>query len=322
MTASVLIIGAGMSGLAAGRSLAAEGIDVTLIDKGRAVGGRMATRRIGSATFDHGAQHFSARTDAFADLVHDFVQRRTAEVWLRTQSVTHPEQGVEDRYVGVNGMRRIPEALGDGLRVITGVAVDRLAIARSGITALAGGTPIAAADAAVLTPPAPQTLDLLESSGLANEPIAAELAGVAYDATLAVMAVLDAPADLPDGHRAFPDGPVAWLADNQQKGVSALPALTLHSSAAFAAENLEVEPKRWAAELLEVARPHHAGAPIDVRPHRWRYAQPRTTRDDGAWLVDAVAPVVLAGELFAGARVEGAYTSGVTASGVVLDLLD
>lgn len=321
MRASVLIIGAGMSGLTAGRSLVAEGIDATLIDKGRAVGGRMATRRIGAATFDHGAQHVSVRTEQFAREMRSLVESGTARVWLRTRSVTHPERGVEVRYAGVHGMRRIPEALGEGLRILTAVTVDRLEIARSGVTAFAGDVAVAAADAAILTPPAPQTLDLLKRSGMAAAPVTNEIAGVSYDATLAVMAVLDAPADLPGGHLALPDGPVAWLADNQQKGVSTVPALTVHSSAEFAAEHLEADPAEWAAKLLDAARPHHAGSVVDARPHRWRYAQPRSLREDAVCLVDAAAPVVLAGELFAGARVEGAYTSGLTASRAVLECL-
>jgi predicted NAD/FAD-dependent oxidoreductase len=321
MRPSVLIIGAGMSGLTAGRTLAAEGFDATLIDKGRAVGGRMATRRIGAAAFDHGAQHISVRTQQFAREMRSLIERGTARVWIRTRSITHPERGVEDRYVGVHGMRRIPEALGEGLGILTAVTVDRLEIARSGVTAFAGDGPVAAADAAILTPPAPQIRELLERSGLAAAPVIDELAGVGYDATLAVMAVLDAPADLPSGHVALPDGPVAWLADNQQKGVSMVPALTVHSSAEFAAEYLESDPAEWAAKLLDVARPHHAGSVVDARPHRWRFARPRSSLDGAACIVDGAAPVVLAGEIFAGARVEGAYSSGLTATRAVLELL-
>ncbi|MEM1053678.1 MAG: FAD-dependent oxidoreductase, partial [Pseudomonadota bacterium] len=58
-----LIIGAGMAGLSCGTALAAGGIDVCLLDKGRGPGGRMATRRaeIGgqAVSFDHGAQYFT-----------------------------------------------------------------------------------------------------------------------------------------------------------------------------------------------------------------------------------------------------------------------
>ena len=42
------------------------GHEVVVLDKGRSPGGRLATRRIGEATLDHGAQFFTVRSDAFA----------------------------------------------------------------------------------------------------------------------------------------------------------------------------------------------------------------------------------------------------------------
>ena len=53
--------GAGLSGLLAARALAADGHEVVVLDKGRCPGGRLATRRIGGATLDHGAQFFTVR---------------------------------------------------------------------------------------------------------------------------------------------------------------------------------------------------------------------------------------------------------------------
>ena len=41
----IVVIGAGMSGIACARVLRAAGLPVRLIDKARGVGGRMATRR-------------------------------------------------------------------------------------------------------------------------------------------------------------------------------------------------------------------------------------------------------------------------------------
>ena len=56
----VVVIGAGMSGIACARELHAAGVPVPLIDKGRSIGGRVATRQTTvagkSITFDHGAQ--------------------------------------------------------------------------------------------------------------------------------------------------------------------------------------------------------------------------------------------------------------------------
>jgi len=319
MSPSVLIIGAGMAGITSGRALEAAGFDVLLLDKGRAVGGRMATRRIGEATFDHGAQHVSVRTASFGREMEALVRQGTANVWYRSESVTHPERGMEDRYAGIGGMRRIPEALGEGLHVTTGIRVDHLSIDTDGVAAIAGNEPVATADAVILTPPLPQTLELLAASNVRGGSEVDSLAAVEYDAVLAVMASLDAPPMMVDGHRAFGTGPIGWMADNQQKGVSAVPALTIHSSPEFARTHVDSDPAQWMSELLVAARPLHQTTVVHAVSHRWRFAQPQATMDVGAVAVDAPAPVVLAGEVFAGARVEGAHMSGKAAAQLIMD---
>ena len=52
----ILIIGAGIAGLAAGRMAQQAGLKVMIIDKGRRVGGRVSTRRIDGFVFNHGAR--------------------------------------------------------------------------------------------------------------------------------------------------------------------------------------------------------------------------------------------------------------------------
>ncbi|MEK9837584.1 MAG: FAD-dependent oxidoreductase, partial [Ilumatobacter sp.] len=62
----VLVIGAGLAGLAAARRMTAAGLTVRLLDKGRSVGGRLATRRMSGAVVDHGAQFFTVRGESLA----------------------------------------------------------------------------------------------------------------------------------------------------------------------------------------------------------------------------------------------------------------
>lgn len=70
---SVLVVGAGVAGLVAARTLADHGVDVTVVDKARGVGGRLATRRLGDgASFDHGAALFDSVSEPF---------RRHPTVW-------------------------------------------------------------------------------------------------------------------------------------------------------------------------------------------------------------------------------------------------
>ncbi len=313
----VLIVGAGLAGLVAARELHRSGRRVLVLDKGRAVGGRMATRTLDGRRYDHGAQHFSARDPGFAAEVERWVQAGVARVWLRTPSVTQPERGVEPRHAGVGGMRRIPEHVAEGLDVRTGVEVTRLDASAEAMNARAGSATAGRGAVAIVTMPLPQAAALLAASGL---PAPAGLGEVDYDACLAVMARLDGPSGLADGHAAPGDGPIAWLADNHHKGTSPGPAVTIHSTAEFAAAHLETPPADWVATLCAAAAPW-LGSPVTAAVgHRWRYSMPRTTLDQGWAAVDG-APVLVAGEAFAGARVEGAYLSGVAAAAAASRLL-
>ncbi|MBY0338687.1 MAG: NAD(P)-binding protein, partial [Acetobacteraceae bacterium] len=59
------LIGAGMAGLSLARGLIGRGHSVKLFDKGRAPGGRLATRRTPDGRrFDHGAQYIRAEGEA------------------------------------------------------------------------------------------------------------------------------------------------------------------------------------------------------------------------------------------------------------------
>ncbi len=83
METDVLIVGAGLSGLVAARELTKKGLNVTVLDKGRSVGGRLATRRIADGVADHGAQFFTARTNTFKAEVKQWLDAGLISVsWL------------------------------------------------------------------------------------------------------------------------------------------------------------------------------------------------------------------------------------------------
>ena len=67
----VAVIGAGLSGLAA-RELS-ESSEVTVFEKSRGYGGRMATRYGGDFEFDHGAQFFTARSAEFQEFLEPLI---------------------------------------------------------------------------------------------------------------------------------------------------------------------------------------------------------------------------------------------------------
>ena len=72
-----------MAGLTAAAELQRAGRRVMVVDKGRGVGGRLASRRIGDASFDHGAQFITARTSRFAALLDEGQRAGIVEEWHR-----------------------------------------------------------------------------------------------------------------------------------------------------------------------------------------------------------------------------------------------
>ena len=310
----VIVVGAGMAGLTAAGQLTRSGHLVTVVDKGRRVGGRMATRGFAGGTFDHGAQHFSARSPEFQELTQHLLDTGVVDVWLRTQSITHPDRGDEARHIGRRGMNSVAAALAAELDVSSGVAVDRLTASDSAITAHWVDGDLSA-DAAILTPPLPQAAALLATAG---HDLPSELAAITYDACLAVLATLDGPAGIEDGHASGVDAAVAWIGDNQHKGISEVPAITIHSTPEFASAHLEEEPADWMPELVAAAGPHLGANTVATHGHRWRYSQPRNPVASGAlWAADRIA---IAGEALAGARIEGAFRSGLAAAELVQEL--
>ena len=61
----IAIIGAGMAGITAARTLLQAGHRVTVFEKSKGTGGRMSTRRTEFGSFDHGAQYFTVRDARF-----------------------------------------------------------------------------------------------------------------------------------------------------------------------------------------------------------------------------------------------------------------
>lgn len=294
------IIGAGIAGIAAARQLKEDDWEPVLFDKGQRPGGRLATRRISSptgetATLDSGAQYFTVRDPAFAPTLRTWRDTGLAREWQRCAGASdeHP------RYCGPAGMNALARAWSADLTVHTSIRVESL-------EATARGWRIQGQDfdAAILTAPLPQSLALL---GQPEHPV---LSRVTYDRCLAVLAIPTAPADLLEGAgwRTFDDGPISFLADNQSKGISATPAITLHSSGAYALEHWDDE---HAGDnlLREAGITAHA-----TYLHRWKFAKATVLHPDRYFRQPTGPPLAFAGDGFAEPRVEGAILSGWAAA--------
>lgn len=315
----VIIIGAGIAGLLAAKTLQQRGYHATVIDKGRGVGGRMATRRIETGVFDHGAQFFSVRDSRFAQWVEQWIEAGVVDVWCHgfgTEPQGHP------RYRGVPSMTAIPKWLASGLdiRLETKATAIHLLQQKWQIDIEGGG--VLEADALILTPPVPQSLALLDAGGVVLLDVMRKaLEKIDYLPCVALMALLDGPSAVQHpGGMLLRSEPIAWIGDNTQKGVSPQAnAVTIHASATFSRAHFDDDTDTLAQSLLEAARPWLGDRQVKAyEVHRWRYAEPVQPYPHPFLPASTPAPLVFAGDAFGGPRVEGAALSGLAAADYLL----
>jgi renalase len=314
----IAIVGAGLSGLVAARRLAGDH-DVVVLDKGRSVGGRLATRRIGEAVLDHGAQFFTVRGDEFGAQVDDWLARGLAHVWCHGFSDGgdgHP------RYVGSAGMNSLAKDLAVGLDCRSNQLVFSLRRREEGWDVVIDDGSVVPADAVLLTAPVAQSWALLAQSEL---DVPDELFRREYHRTIGLLTVLDRPSAVPEpgGVQLDPADPSAafgFVGDNQAKGVSPVPAVTFHATQPWSLDHWDDDADVLRAALLERAAPFIGDAEVvEAQVKKWRFAGPFEPWPDPCW-VDDEHRVVLAGDVFAGPKVEGAFTSGLAAAAAVATL--
>lgn len=313
-----LIIGAGICGLIAADALHRAGMKVVVLDKGRGVGGRLATRRIQNGVFDHGAQYFTVRDPKFHALVEEWLAAGIVEEWSRNFPTSTGPCGDESepRYHGIGGMTSIAKHLARNIDVRLNEQVRKLA-AHYGLWHVETESgALYQADAIILTPPVPQSLELIKRSGIPI-PIKEKrmLESVTYIPCLGVLALLDGASKVPSpGGLWLYEGPVLWIGDNQQKGVSKAPAVTIHANPAFSRTYWDADDAAIAQELVAQSATWIGANVIETEVKRWRYSAPDAFVPEPCLALSEPAPLLFAGDAFVSPCVEGAVLSGIAAA--------
>ena len=310
---TIAIIGAGIAGAAAARHLGQYGLETAVFDKGRGVGGRLATRRDAGRAYDHGAPFVSASGGHFARFLHECVQNGTAAVW--------GDRGVEARMIGLPGMSAIARSALSGAEVRPAFEVAALERDAAGWTLVAkDGDRAAGYEAVLVTVPSPQAAPLLRpvhtafaeaaddasyspcwTLMMAGEGIDAAMAGTAEDALAA-------------------DG-IAMLVPNGAKSGRGADTLVAHAGAAWSQARLEDERPAVAADLAAlVCRRLGLPEPEVAMAHRWRFA--RLARVSGRGPdYDADAALGIAGDWCLGPDAEDAFHAGTVLAAAVVRAL-
>ncbi|QFU08117.1 Dehydrosqualene desaturase [Rhodobacteraceae bacterium THAF1] len=282
---TIAIIGAGMAGLTAAHVLARAGRTVTVFEKSRGTGGRLATRREDAGAFDHGAP--MAQGDAAFDAAMESIgAERYGRGWR-----------------GNPGMSGLVKPLVAGLQIKGGCRIEAVSGAK-------GDWRLTDADGILHGPykelivaiPAPQAAALLRDADFSNVEMAAQWTLMATWPGIEV-SVQSKP----------------FTAICHQDRITSKPgALVAHADLDWSATHLEDDPETVKAALISALQTASGVAtqPSFATVHRWRYA--RTARPLGAPFLRSGSGAFLGGDWAFGPNAGDAWRSGSAMAQAVL----
>jgi predicted NAD/FAD-dependent oxidoreductase len=302
-----MVVGAGIAGVACARALVAGGVDVRVVDRARAVGGRMADRELGEAgrPVDLGAAYFTVADDGFRAVVDGWRARGLARPWTDTLAVfdadgRHAAAGPV-RWAAPGGLRSLVADLADGLDVALEHTVTRV-----------GPGPVVDGegyDAVVLAMPDPQAIRVLTPDSAAHGVLTGEHE-VTWSPVISVAAEFPSRtwADFDAGFVNDHDV-LSLVADDGARRGDGAPVLVAHTNAATARAH-DADPDGAVAPVLAAVGGllGVTDRPVWTYAHRWRLAAPDRHRDNPYHL--GADRIGLAGDCWGRPRVETAWHSG------------
>ena len=321
---NIAVVGAGIAGLSCARELARSDARITVFERSRGSGGRLATRRTGDFTFDHGAQYVTARSGSFVNYLGVAQRAGAAAKWkprILEDDLLWSEP-IEEWHVGTPGMNGFVRPLARGVELHLGVSVHELLAGQRGWELQTdAGRHDRIFDAVAVAIPAPQALTLLGAHGGAFR----HLVDVRMAPCWTAMMAFDEPVDAGAEARRWTRGTLTWAScDSSKPRRPAGPqSWVVQASPAWSREHLEIDAHDAARALLgEFASALGTALPEPVHlvAHRWRHAFVEQALGLPC-LVDEELAAGACGDWCIAPRVEAAYESGRTLAHSLLSII-
>jgi renalase len=307
-TEHTAVIGAGLAGLTCAQVLADAGQSVVVFDKGRGLGGRMASRRKDGWRFDHGAVALRPTDDAFAAFLATAHDMGHAEAW-----------NAANGWTGVPGMNAVVKSLARGLEIVQSQRV-------TGLDKTDGGWIVKGPQHAenlifnrvILAIPHPQAQEILAPWPA----LSAQIEKVQMQPCWTLMVGFDASlsTDLTYSNRCT--DPISVIVRETAKPGRSLPGdgWVIQANADWTRSHLELDQSQIEALLLSAFFKEIACAPVApaiTMAHRWRYAL-TTTPLGQAYVMDASLGLAVCGDWCLGNNAEAAHDSGRSLAAAII----
>lgn len=329
----IAVIGAGISGLTAGKELANAGHEVVVFEKSGGYGGRLATRYSGKdhqQKLDHGIPCFKAEGPEFKRLIGELEQNGLLTTWEGSFAECDSNGNVQlfenesPYYMAPQGMNSIGKHIGRNLDIrfnekvggLTHIGENRRK-KRSWMlnfpTALTES-----ADAVIIAAPARQAYGLINTTvdEIETLKLVREIDEVEYESQFTLLLGFKE-ADVPEWNAMECDnGIIEWISNEStkrdNKGVK---NFVVHTTSEFAKSHMNMDRKLVEEKILDQLTNILGGwaALADWKQlHFWRYSQVKNPlRHDFMEIKGNDTPLALVGDYMNGKTVESAYLSGL-----------
>lgn len=310
----IAVIGAGLSGLTFASNLNAKA-EITVFEKSRGIGGRMATRYSEHYEFDHGAQYFTAKGEAFQKFLKPYIAQGIVKDW-KPKLVTLSQEGMRERvsnhpsYVASPRMNSLAKEMAKDLNLVGNTQIKKV-VGKAGDWVLidADDASHGAFDMVVFAIPSHQAAVLMPDEFAHLE----TLQKPKMDACFSLMLGFEKPLALEfDG--AFVEGSsIGWISVNSSKPERAQGfSMMVQSQNQWAEAHVDEDKTKVHAMLLEEAsellKQDLSKAEHQVL-HRWLYAS-TSVAADAKFLLDESNQLACIGDWCIKGRVEAAFESG------------
>jgi predicted NAD/FAD-dependent oxidoreductase len=328
------IIGAGISGLTAGKILAEAGHDVTVLEKSRGFGGRMATRYAGKSNqtkLDHGLSWFTPESAEFKAFTAELLDKKLLKVWGQNFLFfdgdhlldSNPNNDNPVKYTAADGMNTIGRYLSRWVDVKTEAKAGGLTYIgnhrrkkRPWMINMSSSQTFEA-DAVILATPAPQAYGIINTTidEVDTLKIIREIDEIDYDKVTTLM--------LGFGKREIPEwegivcknSPIQFISNESTKRNSQECSLVVQATPAFSSANREQDEEKVIGKLTSALAEITGGwvtAPEWSQLHYWKYSTPRSFLEAPYMEIhEKEAPLAVIGDYFNGKGVDAAYRSGL-----------
>ena len=313
---TIAIIGNGLSALTLAHALK-DVAAITLFEKSRGFGGRMATRRAAPFSFDHGAQFFSVKTDIFQTFLRPLINSGIVKVWHARFAEIGPDETFSSRiwdddpphYVGTPVMNSIGKHLSQGLNIKLETRVAAIQKTDQWQVIDDNDKELGSFDWVISTIPSRQAHDILPPS-VSFYP---DISNIKMNACFSLMLGFDQPLPLDFDVAHVSGADISWVSVNSSKPDRPDHyCLLIHSTNAWADEHLLSDREDVLRHLCEQTNRilgHDVSGAVYKDLHGWHFANIEKQAGPTHY-IDPEAQIAACGDWCIRGRIESAFLSG------------